>query len=300
MRRPGRAEAMEDKYAIIVVDDDAVLSRLLKQYFTGAGHLCEAFPNAEAALERLTGKAFDVLVTDIILPGMKGLELAERAHRLRPEMSIVVTTGFIDDFSYDEAITAGAADFIKKPFSLNELMIRIKHVRLQERLRQMSITDELTGLPNRRGFFVLAEQQLRSAQRSGGSLVLLFADLDGFKMINDKLGHQAGDEALCSMADLFRRSYRDSDIIARMGGDEFAILLVNPTDHGVEAAQERLRRNLDQFNARENGAYRLKVSIGTAEFEPAAQRSIDALLRSADERMYAQKERSKKNGVHQS
>ena len=289
---------MEDKYAIIAVDDDEVLSRLLKQYFTGAGHVCEAFPNAEAALERMSETAFDILVTDIILPGMKGLELAERAHRLRPEMSIVVTTGFIDNFSYDEAIAAGAADFIKKPFSLNELMIRIKHVRLQERLRLMSITDELTGLPNRRGFFVLAEQQLRAAQRSGGSLVLLFADLNGFKMINDTLGHQAGDEALCSMASLFRQSYRDSDIIARMGGDEFAILLVNPTDRGVKAAQNRLQHNLNQFNDRENGVYHLKVSIGMAEFEPAVQSSIDALMRLADERMYAEKERSKKNSVH--
>jgi diguanylate cyclase (GGDEF)-like protein len=300
MRRFSPHIAMEDKYAIIVVDDDEVLSRLLKQYFTGAGHVCEAFPDAEAALERMGGTVFDVLVTDIVLPGMKGLELADRAHRLRPEMSIVITTGFIDNFSYDEAIAAGAADFIKKPFSLNELMIRIKHVRLQERLRKMSITDELTGLPNRRGFFVLAEQQLRSAQRSRWPLVLLFADLDDFKMINDTLGHQAGDEALCSMADLFRRSYRDSDIIARMGGDEFAILLVNPTDNGVKAAQDRLQQNLDQFNARENGAYQLKVSIGTAEFEPTVQSSIDALMRLADERMYAEKERSKKNGVHPS
>jgi len=291
---------MDDKYAIIVVDDDEVLSRLLKQYFTGAGHVCDAFPDAEAALERITGTAFDVLVTDIVLPGMKGLELAERAHRLRPEMSIIVTTGFIDNFSYDEAIAAGAADFIKKPFSLNELMIRIRHVRLQERLRQMTITDELTGLPNRRGFFVLAEQQLRSAQRSGGTLVLLFGDLDGFKKINDSLGHRAGDEALCAMADIFRQSYRDSDIIARMGGDEFAILLVNPTDRGVKAAQDRLQQNLDQFNSRENGAYQLKVSIGTAEFGPAELGSIDAMMRLADERMYAEKERNKKNGAHPS
>ncbi len=291
---------MNDKYTIIVVDDDEVLSSLLKRYFTGAGHMCEAFLNADAALERIDGTAFDVLVTDIVLPGMKGLELADRAHRLRPEMSIIVTTGFIDNFSYDEAIAAGAADFIKKPFSLAELMIRIKHVRLQERLRKMSITDELTGLPNRRGFFVLAEQQLRTAQRSGENIVLLFADLDDFKTINDTLGHQAGDQALCSMADLFRQSYRDSDIIARMGGDEFAILLVNPTDRGVEAAQSRLLQNLAQFNARENGAYQLKVSIGMAEFNPAAQSSIDALMRLADERMYAEKERCKKNSVHQS
>jgi two-component system, cell cycle response regulator len=291
---------MGEKYSIIVVDDDAALSRLMKHYFIGAGHVCEAFSNAESALERIAGTTFDVLVTDIVLPGMKGLELAERAHRVRPEMSIIVTTGFIDDFSYDAAVAAGAADFIKKPFTLNELMIRIKHVLLLERLRRMSITDELTGLPNRRGFFVLAEQQLRTAQRSKENLVLLFADLDGFKTINDTLGHQAGDEALCSMASLFRRSYRKSDIIARMGGDEFAILLVDPTDHGVKAAQKRLQKNLDRFNDRENAAYQLKVSIGMATLDLPGQNSIDTLLRRADERMYAEKEQSRKNGVHQS
>ena len=102
------------------------------------------------------------------------------------------------------------------------------------------------------------------------------------------------------MASLFRQSYRDADIIARMGGDEFAILLVNPTERGVKAAQNRLQRNLDQFNARENGAYQLKVSIGMAELEPEVQTSIDVLMRLADERMYAEKERSRNNGVNQS
>jgi diguanylate cyclase (GGDEF)-like protein len=100
------------------------------------------------------------------------------------------------------------------------------------------------------------------------------------------------------MADLFRQSYRDSDIIARMGGDEFAILLVNPTKRGVKASQDRLQRNLDRFNARENGTYRLKASIGMAAFEPTEQSSMDSLLRLADERMYAEKERRKKNCVH--
>jgi len=290
---------MDDKYSIIVVDDDLVLSRMLMDFFIEAGHVCEAFPNAESALERMNGTAFDILVTDIVLPGMKGLELADRTHHLQPEMSIIVTTGFIDNFSYDEAIAAGAADFITKPFSLNELMIRIKHVRLQERLRKMTITDELTGLPNRRGFFVLAEQQLRSAQRNNWKLVLLFGDLDGFKMINDTLGHQAGDEALRSMADIFCLSYRDSDVIARMGGDEFAILLVNPTDRGVQAAQNRLQQNLDLFNSREKAAYQLQVSIGIAEFDPSVQSSIDSMMRLADERMYAEKELRRKNGAQQ-
>jgi two-component system, cell cycle response regulator len=287
---------MEDNYTIIVVDDDAALSELLKQDFTDEGHVCEAFLSAEAALDRLALGGFDVMVTDIILPGIKGLDLAERAKRLHPEMSIIVTTGYIDDFSYDEVIAAGASDFIKKPFSLPELTIRVKHVRLQERLRKMSITDELTELPNRRGFFALAEQQLRSAQRNGWSLVLLFADLDGFKMINDTLGHRAGDEALCAMAAIFRQSYRDSDIIARMGGDEFAILLVNPTDRGIAAAQNRLQRNLEQVNARENSTYQLKVSVGTAVLAPGEQHSMDELMRLADERMYAEKERKKKEG----
>jgi len=282
-----------DKFSVLVVDDDDMLLHMLSEFFRGSGHYCDAVPDGEEALKLLGRRSFDVMVTDIILPGIKGLELTEKAGRLRPEMSTVVMTGYIEQFSYDEAIMAGAVDFIKKPFTLAELMLRIRHARLQEQLRSMSFTDELTGLPNRRGFFSLAEQQLKMAQRNEWGLVLLFADLDGFKRINDTQGHRTGDEALMEMSALFRKSFRDSDIIARMGGDEFAILLVNPRKGSVAAAQKRLHQNLDRFNARPGGAYALHVSIGSSEFGFGELKQIDELLKAADERMYQAKERKK-------
>ena len=284
---------MNKKCSIMIVDDDESLHSALRDFLSAKGHDCLTFSCAEAALTHLANNSCEVILTDIIMPGMKGLELTERAKRMRPDINVIVMTGFIDDFSYDEVIAAGASDFIKKPFNMNELLMRIKHVQLQEKLRTMTITDELTGLPNRRGFFVLAEQQVKAATRAGREQVLLFADLDDFKSINDTLGHHVGDQALMAMAAIFRQSFRDSDIIARMSGDEFAILLLDTTENNVKDVHERLRKNIEHYNARKNGSFQLSVSVGIASLDPREPRSLDELLRQADAGMYEQKQRKK-------
>jgi diguanylate cyclase (GGDEF)-like protein len=252
---------MNEKFSIIVVDDDADLLQALRGFFSSEGIPCETFLSADAALEHLAKDSCDIMVADVVMPGMEGLELTERAKRIRPDLNIIVMTGHIETFSYEEAVAAGASDFIKKPFSLNELLLRIKHVRLQEKLRALSVTDELTGLPNRRGFFTLAEQQLKAVLRARRDMVLLFADLDDFKAINDTCGHQEGDRTLVAMADIFRQNFRDSDIIARMSGDEFAILLADMTEDNVRLIRKRLDQDIDAFNARVSGSCRLAVSI---------------------------------------
>lgn len=279
--------------SIIIVDDDSDMRAALSEYFGLKGHACKAFPNAEDALTHLSKESADVMLTDIVMPGMKGLELAERAKRLRPDMNIIVMTGYIDDFSYDEAIAAGASDFIKKPFTMYELMMRIKHVKLQDRLRLMSVTDELTGLPNRRGFFVLAEQQFKAANRAMREQVILFADLDDFKTINDTWGHQEGDAALVSISSIFRQSFRESDIIARMSGDEFAILLIDTGEQSMKEILDRLQKNLEHYNLRKHGTSQLSVSIGMAVHDPRARQTLDELLKQADLKMYEQKQQKK-------
>ncbi len=289
----GDKENMSEKFSIMVVDDDPELLLVLQGFFSAEGLPCETFSSAEAALEHLAKVSCDIMVADVIIPGMQGLELTERAKRIRPDLNIIVMTGYIEKFSYEEAIAAGASDFIKKPFSLNELMLRIKHVRLQEKLRALSVTDELTGLPNRRGFFTLAEQQLKAVLRAKRDMVLLFADLDDFKEINDTRGHQEGDRALMAMADVFRQNFRDSDIIARMSGDEFAILLADMTEDNVRVIRNRLDQDIEAFNARMNGSYRLSVSIGMAVHNHDTPSTIDELLRLADTRMYEEKQRKK-------
>ncbi|MCK9419384.1 MAG: diguanylate cyclase [Nitrospirae bacterium] len=288
---------MEEKPRIIIVDDDESLLDVLKRYLAMQGHDCEVFSSAKAALDHLAEKPCDILLTDIVMQGMKGLQLTKQVKLSWPNTNVIVMTGFIDDYSYDQAIDAGASDFIKKPFSVHEIMLRIKHVMLQAKLREMSITDELTGLLNRRGFFAIAQQQLKVAKRVKGKLTLVFADMDNFKSINDKWGHHKGDEALVAMAEIFRQSFRDSDLIARISGDEFALLLLDTHEENFNIIFKRLQNNIDAFNGRSGEILFLSLSIGMALYDYRRPCSIDELLRLADERMYDNKKQKKKIGL---
>jgi diguanylate cyclase (GGDEF)-like protein/PAS domain S-box-containing protein len=204
----------------------------------------------------------------------------------------------------------------------------LHNARLYNRVQTLSLHDDLTGLYNRRGFFMLAEQQMKLVQREVYSrgrsrrsrlqkrprlepqMMLVFLDLDGLKAINDTLGHQEGDRALVEAANLLRATFRKSDILARIGGDEFAVLaLDNPPsdtghkDHGgrgsdkagdeVAAIILRLAQHIEQANQQPERAYRLSLSYGFAAWSPHNPESLDALLARADEQMYAHKREKK-------
>ncbi len=284
---------MEKKPQLIIVDDDVPLLDMLKQSLLDEGYSCDVFTDGRTALSGLADSTAEVLITDITMQGMRGLELTREVKRIRPEMIVIVMTGYVDDFSYDQAIEAGASDFIKKPFTLKELMMRIKHVKMQESLRTISITDELTGLLNRRGFFALAQQQMKIFSRMKGNMVLLFADVDDFKVINDTWGHQRGDEALIALAGIFKETFRESDIIARMSGDEFAVLLIDTPEKNISLINSRLREKITSFNNESGSDYELAVSVGMVVYDHEQQRSIDDLLKEADGLMYEEKLRKK-------
>jgi len=161
--------------------------------------------------------------------------------------------------------------------------------RMEAELFAMSITDPLTGLYNRRGFIALAEQQLKLAKRSKKSLLLFFCDLDDLKTINDTLGHEEGDKALIEVAVIFKESFRDSDIIARIGGDEFALLAIGTDGINPEYLTGRLLDNIKIHNARDNRRYRISVSIGLSSYDPEKPCTIDDLMARADRLMYKQK-----------
>ena len=284
---------MENKTQFIVVDDDETLLDVLKRFLAMQGHDCEVFSSAESALDHIANKPCDILITDIVMPGMKGLQLTKEVRQSWPDTNVIVMTGFIDDFSYDQAIEAGASDFIKKPFTMHEMMLRIRHVHLQERLREMSNSDELTGLYNRRGFYAIAQQQLKVANRTKGEVALLFADMDKFKSINDQWGHQKGDEALVSIADILKQTFRESDLIARISGDEFALLLIDTPEKNMSIVFNRLQKNIDAFNIHSGGMFNLSLSIGMSVYYHDRPCSVDELLRQADRRMYEQKQLKK-------
>lgn len=162
-------------------------------------------------------------------------------------------------------------------------------------LEQLALIDELTGLYNRRGFITVASPQMKTAERLEKGALLIFIDLDGMKVINDKLGHQQGDAALKETANLLRETFRESDTIARLGGDEFVILTMSTShDGGNEAIVARIDENLVRLNAAENRRYRLSLSMGIARFDPIAPCSIDELIKRADAMMYVRKSAKKR------
>jgi diguanylate cyclase (GGDEF)-like protein/PAS domain S-box-containing protein len=161
--------------------------------------------------------------------------------------------------------------------------------RMEEEIREMSLRDQLTDLYNRRGFITLAEQQIKAANRAKRQMMLSFIDVDGMKGINDTLGHEEGDKALIDAANILRKTLRESDIIARMGGDEFAVLAIDMTDLDPDVLSKRLQRNMDDWNAKESRPYKLAISWGTVIYDPESPLSLDQLMSSSDALMYTQK-----------
>ena len=165
-----------------------------------------------------------------------------------------------------------------------------EHHRIIDTIRALSNTDELTGLLNRRGFMTLGEQQIRTSIRTGNRLWLLFADLDGLKDINDRLGHEAGDRALCEVAGLLRTgSFREADLVARLGGDEFAILAPEISPMGGELFVRRVADGVERANGQPGREFTLSLSLGLAVLDPTQPQSLDELISQADRLMYGAK-----------
>ncbi|MFC0696733.1 sensor domain-containing diguanylate cyclase [Paraburkholderia humisilvae] len=157
---------------------------------------------------------------------------------------------------------------------------------------QLAMTDELTGLSNRRGFQVLAQHALNMCKRMARPATLLFFDMKGFKQINDTYGHAEGDRALIGFAQVLRNALRESDVIGRLGGDEFAVLLTDCDAAVYAQVAERVRDQLDTFNREAQRGYDVRCNVGQASYEPDSGKSIDDLLSVADAAMYVHKRAS--------
>ena len=169
--------------------------------------------------------------------------------------------------------------------------------RAEEAFKTLSLKDDLTGLYNRRGFFVLAEQGLKTAQRMGTRMFLIFGDLDNLKGINDTLGHKEGDQALLDTSEILKETFRESDIIARIGGDEFVILAMNSFEISAEKLIDRFEKVLNARHLQTERSYKLSMSFGIAYFDPQNPCSIDVLLAQADKLMYENKPKRGRTGL---
>jgi diguanylate cyclase (GGDEF)-like protein/PAS domain S-box-containing protein len=166
--------------------------------------------------------------------------------------------------------------------------------RMEEDLRSLSLKDDLTGLYNRRGFIALAAQELKMADRLKKGIFILYADLDGLKTINDTLGHKEGDRAIKETAIILKETFRNSDIIGRIGGDEFVIIPIGTAGDNLEVITSRLQKNIVIQNETIDRTYKLSLSVGIAYYDPENPLSIDELLTLADAGMYEQKRNKRK------
>jgi diguanylate cyclase (GGDEF)-like protein len=158
-------------------------------------------------------------------------------------------------------------------------------------IEALSMTDELTGLSNRRGFLTMARQQLKIYRRTKERCLLFFLDLDGLKRINDELGHAAGDDAIKQLAEALQRTMRESDLIARLGGDEFVALAAASQEKEPAEIAARIEEQLRGRYAAGSTTHPLRVSIGTSWVDPKAGAPLEDLLATADQAMYQQKRR---------
>src|SRR5258708_5994575 len=166
----------------------------------------------------------------------------------------------------------------------------VRQALLDRGLRYLAITDDLTCLYNRRGFFAAATQQLKLALRNSESLLLLFCDIDNLKKINDTYGHREGDMALIGAADALEQTFRNSDVLARLGGDEFVVLALEARDQSQETILQRLEKNLKKASDASSG-YQLSMSVGIARFDPQHAITLGELMVQADKAMYERKQK---------
>lgn len=162
---------------------------------------------------------------------------------------------------------------------------------LSSEMEHLALSDELTGLRNRRGFLALAEQLLRMARRSRARCALVFVDLDGLKLVNDTRGHAAGDALIADAGRVLMHVFRESDVVGRVGGDEFAVLALLDEHDGATAVNSRLLAEIERFNAQSVPSMRVSMSIGIEEIHPTADTPLDVLLSRADRAMYEKKRR---------
>ena len=294
---------IKQRTRVLLVEDNPGDARLVREA------LNEGAPDAFAvhvatslqqALESLAPPAepVDVVLLDLSLPDSQGLETYRAMHVQHPTVPVLVLSGLNDESIALKAVNEGAQDFLRKSRVDSELLPRairyaIERHGMLEQVRQLAVNDELTGLMNRRGFLLLAEHQRSLADRKGTALSLVFVDIDHFKSINDTFGHEEGDRALKELARLLQRTFRRSDVVARIGGDEFIVMMPEINPEGMKIVLDRVRSNFAAFNQDSGFPWHLSISLGVAVYDSTHPVTLEALMASADQSMYQAKQQSR-------
>ena len=241
----------------------------------------------------------DIIIVDINIQGMKFEELIESIDRNNLSIPHVVITDERDEDLGIEAVKKGAQDYLVRS-ELSERILRraliysLERHEILESLYKTTIVDDLTGLYNRRGLYTLGNQQVELAKRHNDDIFIFFLDLDGMKEINDSLGHDFGDKALIDTSKIMHKSFRTTDILSRVGGDEFVVVAVKAQFEFIPIIIQRVKDFVKEQNSSEE-KFKISISIGVSKVDLDAESPLDEAIRDADKKMYDSKIKNKKN-----
>ena len=313
---------------ILIVDTNPTDRRWYITLLGNYGHRFLEAGDGTQALEIARVELPDLIITDILMPNTDGFSLVRhlRSEPLLAGIPVIFQTANYDVSEIHRlARSSGIKYILRKAAEPQEILRAVneslkhpttpgrlaqtgqlerEHLQLladklyqkvselekaNERLRNLSLTDNLTGLNNRRGFMILATGLLKFARRVAYSVCLLYIDLDSLKYINDTFGHTAGDAAILGFSRILVDTFRDSDVIGRMGGDEFVAMIADATEGDLASIQERLQSNIDEYNLQAAPGHAMAFSLGVIRVEPQSTITMEELLAQADAAMYKHK-----------
>ncbi len=289
---------MDDKIIkILYVEDDmdhAVLIRELLEEIKNVHYKLTHVQRLDEALLEIDNEDYDIVLLDLSLPDEQGVNTVARVCEQAPDIPVVVISGTDDETMAIKALQKGADEYLVKGKVKSHSLSRILRYAIMRHkgrveLQSLSLVDDLTGLYNRKGFMLFAQQQLSLSVRAKRGMILFFIKLNGLKEIKDKSGHQSGDLALIETASIPKEVFRDSDIVGRHAEDEFTAIAIESFDANNEIIIKRLQDDLYSSNKQANRLYELSLSIGTAYYDTEELCSIEKLINRAEESMNEQR-----------
>jgi diguanylate cyclase (GGDEF)-like protein len=290
------------KGKVLVVDDAPDTLEIIQTLLRFEGYEVITALTGEEGVRKTDEEKPGVVLMDISLPGIDGNEALRQIRKANPLACVVMLTAFATVENAIRALKEGASDFVKKPFEnahlihiVNQCFEKYRNLRekarLEEEIKRLSITDDLTGLYNHRHFYKTLESELARMKRQRTSLSLLMLDLDNFKRYNDLNGHLEGDKVIKKVGEIVTRSIRSNvDSGYRYGGDEFSALLIGASLEQALTIAERIRTSIEGA-----GFEKITVSIGLAEYQEPLD--LEEFVRAADDATYMAKH-SGGNRVH--
>jgi len=292
---------------VLVADDSQVYRKLVEQALSHEQYALLFAANGRQAMRLFAEYQPDLVITDWDMPDISGIELCRRIRRDFRQLYpyVILLSGNTNKEDVIEGLAAGADDYVTKPFHTGELQARVRvgsrivdrHNRIQAKNRQleeMTLTDPLTGLSNRRAIDIWAPRQLSAAARHQFPIWVVMADLDHFKIINDMHGHDAGDVALREFAEVLKANTRQSDFCARLGGEEFLLVVTHVEKENIRIPFERIRKQFEAQNFNVAGhTFSVTASFGIAGFCGTVAPEFSDLVSRADAALYSAKHKGR-------